>query len=148
MDNTWFSLCLPSQGLNIGKYVKPIYGQESPGWISQLKFVTNTFFWQLLYTLISLLKFIGQWIPVGKGRWLTRDILNIHFHFQHSTTGYKVVTIYKTKMLERVQFCKLSQLCILFCKVLKMKVIVWNIFSNSLPFANANSLTNQFYQKS
>ena len=54
----------------------------------------------------------------------------------------------KLKCWKRVQFCKLPQLCnSFFCRVLKMKVIFWNIFSNPRLFIYRNSLTNQFFKK-
>ena len=47
---------------------------------------------------LCLVTFFDQWIPEHKERNITSDILNTHFHFQHSTkNGYKVGTIYKTE---------------------------------------------------
>ena len=77
-------------------------------------FVTNTVF-TISRHLNCFDKLIGQWTLRGEEQRITRDIWNIHFHFQHSTKNlYKVGTFYKTEMLERVQFCNLPQLCIHF----------------------------------
>ena len=66
-------------------------------------------------------------------------------------TWQKIVTQFgqfkKLKCREGSQFCKLSQLCYHFCRVLKMKIIFLNIPSYPTPIAVRNSLTNQFYQK-
>ena len=60
------------------------------------------------------------------------------------------------KMLTKLgQFTKLGHFSflncpnfvIIFCQVLKMEIIFFDILSNPLPIAVRNSLTNQFFQK-
>ena len=44
-------------------------------------FAKKTFFLKILDTTIFLVKLIGQLTPVGKGRWITRDVLTFTFIF-------------------------------------------------------------------
>ena len=79
--------------------LKVTYGHESPGWISLFKPATY-FFFKYPETSFFLVKLIGQWIPVGAGKGVDRDIKKIYFLFQNSTKKFtKVATINKAMTL-------------------------------------------------
>ena len=70
----------------------------------------------------------------------------------------KIILIFKTrqKMVTKLgQFTKLGHFSFLncqnfvtiFCQVLKIEIIFYDIPSNPPPIADRNSLTNQFFQK-
>ena len=111
----------------------------------------NLHFFLLQYTETSifLVKLIVQWIFDGNGRGIARDINKINFHFQNSTkNGNKVGTIYKVGTLLYISaFQNCPNFVTIFCRVLKMKIICFDIPSYPLLIAVRNSLTNQFYQK-
>ena len=55
--------------------------------------LTCHFFLYILKPQFFLVKLIGQYIPVGEGRGIARDVLKNYFHFQNSTKkGHKVAT--------------------------------------------------------
>ena len=47
--------------------------------------LTCHFFLYILKPQFFLVKLIGQYIPVGEGRGIARDVLKNYFHFQNST---------------------------------------------------------------
>ena len=86
--------------LNFYYQLVPIYGKESPGWITLFKLVLNFFVVENIQKhQFFLEKLIGQWIPDRDGRGIARDIKNNYFHFQNlKKNGNKVGTIYKAEM--------------------------------------------------
>ena len=50
-------------------------------------------------------------------------------------------------MLGHLSFLKCPNFVNIFCQVLKMEIIFFDIPSNTLPIAVRNSLTNHFFQK-
>ena len=69
--------------------------------------------------------------------------------FQNSTkNGNKVWTILKSwNVVQGPNFANCPNFVTIFCRVLKMKIIFFDIPSYPPPIAVQNSLTNQFFQK-
>ena len=128
------------------------YGQETPGWISLSKLVTYFFFFfffKYTETSISLVKMIGQWIPDGDAQGIARDIKKKNYCcFQNLTkNGNKLGQFTKLGPFSAFQLLYCPNFVTIFCWVLKIKIIFFDIPSYFLPIAVRNSLTNQFYQK-
>ena len=98
-------------------------------------------FWK--YTELSIFweKLIGQWIPHRNGRGIASNI-SIFKTWQEMVTKFG-----KLKKLKCPNFVNCPNFVTIFCRILKMKIIFFDIPSNPPPIAVRNSLTNQFYQR-
>ena len=119
--------------------------EKGPGTLLFSSVLHNFFFWKFTESSIFLEKIIGQWIPDRNGQGIARDIKKNYFHFQNAT---KMVTkLRQFTNLGHFSFLNCPNFVPIFCQVVKMKTIFFDIPSYPPPIAVRNSLTNQFFQK-
>ena len=90
-------------------------------------------------------KLIYQWIPDRDGRGIARDInKKINSIFK---TWQKMVTKFgQFKKLKCPNFVNCPNFVTISCRVMKMKIIFFDIPSYPPPIAVQHSLTNQFFK--